>query len=147
MSKAFDFLSTTRHQPVKLFSFCEAQFDKYSNELSGYENYSLDARETRNSIAKASFWFGNRLHAFCLALIESVPTIGVEIEFRKVEDICSTIDYPYWVYAGGQFEQKYYRLVENWNTIDSQVKERIATICGNLRSQVRYILGIVKSRN
>lgn len=147
MSNVFEFLRNTRGQPVKLFSFCESQFDKFSNELSGYENYSLDARETRNAIARASFWFGNRLHAFCLALIESVPAIGVEIEFRKVEDVCSTLDYPYWVNAGTQFKQKYYRLVENWDTIDRRVQEKIATVRANLRSQVRYILGMVKSLN
>jgi len=144
MRNAFDFLRATRKQPVKLFSFCEAQLDRVSNELSGYENYALDAYQTRNAIARASFWFGNRLHAFCLALIESVPAIGIEIEFRKVEDVCSTLGYPYWVYAGNPFEEKYFQLVENWNTIDRQVQEKIATIRRNLRSQAQHIVGIVR---
>lgn len=144
MKSAFDFFHATQNQPVKLFSFCEAQLDGVGNKSSGYENYVLDASQTRRAIAEASFWFGNRLHAFCLALVEGVPTIGVEIEFRKVEDVCSILAYPYWVYGGNPFEETYYRLLGSWDTTHKQVQEKITSIRHNLRSQAQHILGMVR---
>ena len=144
MKNSFGFLHNTRNQPVKLFNFCEQQLDKFCNELTEYESYSLDVNQTWKGIAKSSFWFGNRLHAFCAALIGGVPTIGVEIEFKKIEDVCTTLDYPYWVYAGNSIETKYYQLIENWDNINKQLQDKIATIRNNLRNQIKHILEMVK---
>ncbi len=143
MKNAFEFLRVTRNQPVKLFSFCEAQGDAATNRSSGYESHVLDAAQTHRGIAESSFWFGNRLHAFCLALIEGVPTIGVEVEFRKVEDVCSILGYPHWIHAGDAFEQTYFDLAANSGSIYAKVARNIVTIRTSLRSQAQQILGMV----
>lgn len=143
MKAAFDYLHAVRNQPVKLFSFCEPQLDGATNKASGYDSYVFDAVQTRKGIAEASFWFGNRLHAFCLALIEGVPAIGVEIEFRKVEDVCSTLNYPYFTYGGYPIEHTYYHLMQDWDTKYIQVQERIAVIRRGLRSRAQHILEMV----
>lgn len=144
MKEAFEFLQAARGMPVKLFSFCDAQGDHRSNQAAGYESFSLDGLETRKAIAESSFWFGNRLHAFCLALIESVPAIGVELEFRKVEDVCSTLDYPYCADPGALVPPLYRLLQEKWGTVFERTQQHIAAIRASLRSQAQQILGMVK---
>lgn len=140
MKRSLTQISGLRLEPVKLFSFCEAQGDGASNKSAGCDSYVLDGRQTRQAIAKSSFWFGNRLHAFCLALIEGVPAIGVEVEFMKVEDVCSTLNYPFWIYPLQGAETAYMLLTSKQDYIHDATQLKIATIAQNLRSQAREIL-------
>jgi len=161
MKQVFEFLRGEIGQEVRLFSFCDGQGDMIGEEL-GYttrsligESYSEDAvlrggpsfqsimEGSCAAVYRSSFWFGNRLHPFCVALVNSVPTIGVEIEFRKVEDVCSTLDYPYWTRANAPLEElreMYYRLTSGWKR---GVKKRISEIREGLRGLARRVLDTV----
>lgn len=144
MRRSLGFLQTKLLLPVQLFSFCEAQHDGSANKFSGFDSYVLDAQQTRRGIAESAFWFGNRLHAFCLALIEGIPSIGVEIEFRKVEDVCSTIDYPYWLYPGQSVESMHRQLSERWNDNKDYWQKTILLTAYHLTCQAEEILEIIK---
>ena len=84
------------HKPVKLFNFSNPQMDNQYLSHS-YEINDLGLNESYNAIRDSYFWVGNRLHAFCIAINEGVPSIGVDIEFNKVCDVCTTLDYKYYV--------------------------------------------------
>lgn len=148
MKTVLDWLHTTRQQPVKLFSFCQQQHDDLGNQATGYESLVLDADATRRGIAESSFWFGNRLHAFCLALIEGIPAIGVEIEFQKVQDVCSTLSYPGFMkhidYPLSFHVRLHEILMNDWYETQWRLKGKIAEICHNLIGQAQEILGLVK---
>jgi len=166
MKQIFEFLRREIGQEVRLFSFCDGQGDLIGEELSYRtqsfidESYSKDAvlrgdhsfqsimESSCAAVYRSSFWFGNRLHPFCVALINSIPTIGVEIEFRKVEDVCSTLDYSYWIRANApleEFKEMYYKLTSNWKKVNEGVQKRIAGIKEDLRALARRALDIAQA--
>jgi polysaccharide pyruvyl transferase WcaK-like protein len=138
MKASLDYLSRRRKEPVRLFSFCDAQLDDVSNRQTGYESHSLDAAGTRRAIAESSFWYGNRLHAFCLALLEGTPAIGVEIEFQKVEDVCSTLSYPFWTLPRSDIKTVYDNLLAHWMNL--YVQTEISRMGWNLTAQLTDIM-------
>lgn len=165
MKERFEFLRSEIGQEVRLFSFCDSQGDMIGEKL-GYrtqsflENYSVNAmlrgdpsfqriiEDSCAAVYQSSFWLGNRLHPFCVALINSVPTIGVEIEFRKVEDVCSTLDYPYWIKADAnieEFKNMYYQLTNNWEKVNEGVQKRITEIKKDLKEFTQRTVDIVQA--
>lgn len=165
MKHRLDFLRSEIGQEVRLFSFCDSQGD-LDGELIGYRtksllgNYSKEAlirgdpsfqriiEDSCAAVYRSSFWLGNRLHPFCVALINSVPTIGVEIEFRKVEDVCSILNYPYWIRAEApieEFKEMYYRLTNNWEKVNEGVQKRIIEIRKDLREIAQRTVDIVQA--
>lgn len=147
LKEAFEFLKRKRNQDVKMFSFAKDQGDCRGG--LGYEIYDLNINQTYNGLIQSSFWFGNRLHPFCIALMHSIPTIGLEIEFRKVEDVCSTLDYLYWLnisdFSGDTFVDMYSKLMENHKEIDEKVQIRISSIRQQLCNIAERILkGVTK---
>ena len=163
MKQRFEFLRSEIGQKVRLFSFCDHQGDMIGEELgfrtqSLLENYSEKAlirgdpsfrkvmEDSCAAVYRSSFWLGNRLHPFCVALINSVPTIGVEIEFRKVEDVCSTLNYPYWIRADApieEFKEMYYKLTDNWEKVNEDVQKKITEIKKDLRELAQRTVDIV----
>ena len=163
MKERFEFLRSEIGQRVRLFSFCDSQGDMIGEELgfrtqSLLENYPEKAllrgdqsfrrviEASCAAVYRSSFWLGNRLHPFCVALINSVPTIGVEIEFRKVEDVCSTLNYPYWIRADApieEFKEIYYQLTDNWEKVNEGVQKKITEIKKDLRELARRTVDIV----
>jgi len=165
MKQRLAFLKSEIRQEVRLFSFCDHQGDLIGKELgfrtqSLLENYSRKAvirgypsfqqimEESCAAVYRSYFWLGNRLHPFCVALINSVPTIGVEIEFRKVEDVCSTLNYPYWIRADApieEFKEMYYQLTNKWEKVNEGVQKKITEIKKDLWEIAQRTVDIVQA--
>jgi len=124
MESSLQRLGELRNQETRTFCFSQVQGD-----LGAWS--SLE--DTYRGIYESSFWFGNRLHPFCVALINGVPALAVELEFDKVQDVCSTIKYPYM--KGGQDVMKLYPIVNAMN-----VQERISGIREDLNKLVEESL-------
>jgi len=112
---------------------------KFASEQGDY-GAKLGLLETYNEVCSASFWFGNRLHPFCVALINDIPSIAVEIEFRKVEDVCSTINYPYWIRPDENISDMYDLLMQNWEEERESIKSRIDVVRSDLKDMVKECL-------
>lgn len=108
----------------------------------GDHGVKLGLEQTYQEVCSASFWFGNRLHPFCIALINDIPSIAVEIEFRKVEDVCSTINYPYWIKLGDNVVEIYDVLIRNWNHDREKLKFQIDRVRTGLKKMVKETLSL-----
>jgi len=126
MDAIFNYLRFNEKKAIRLFSFCDRQGDLTPRE-HGYQVESVNIANANEKVARSSFWFGNRLHPFCLALINSIPTIGLEIEFRKIEDVCVVLDYPYWLREAdlSDFDELYNRLIGNWSETSKKLSFQI----------------------
>jgi len=131
LDHAFDTIQELRGEPPMLIQFSSAQGDK---------GFPFTLEEAYYGICKSSFWFGNRLHPFCIALINNIPAIAVEMEFRKVEDVCSTIEYPHWVKSGDNIIEVYGHLMQNWSHERKNLKYRIDGVRTGLKEMVQEIL-------
>lgn len=127
MNRFVKWLSSERSEPYFFLNFSTAQGD-WGGQLGLEHTYS--------EIGKASFWFGNRLHPFCVALINGIPAMAVEVEFRKVEDVCQMLNYPFWVKPGENLQMNYRNLMREWDNIKDAVKYRITDIRHSLENMV-----------
>ena len=131
MEKCFLGLSSKMNLPIQLIPMSQNQGDL--GEVLGFN-------ETYDEVCRASFWFGNRLHPFCVALINNIPAIAVEIEFNKVEDACSIIKYPYWVHPGDDIYKTCDLLAQNWDSDREMRNREIANVKHGLMDIVREAL-------
>jgi len=132
--QAFNTLQELEKKPVRLLSFSVIQGDKGEQLSLGDAYYGVCA---------SSFWFGNRCHPFCIALINGIPAMAVELEFRKIEDVCSTLGYPYWIKAATPIslvKAAYVDLMMNWPSIRKKVKKSVSLIREGLKDLVKEAL-------
>ena len=101
---------------------------------------SMGFEDTYNCICRSSFWFGNRLHPFCVALINGVPAMAVEVEFGKVADVCSTIGYPHWVNPNDNLREAYVRLMSDWEGTREKVDVNVGIVRRRLEKAVDEVL-------
>lgn len=159
IKKIYEYLSKIRCEDVKLFTFAKSQGDDIGGRRIGFNTIdNLGAIQTYREMRNASFWFGNRLHPFCIALIHGIPTIGLDIEFDKVEDVCSSIDYPYYIKNENlyldSFRKMYVNLMDNekegnadnWEKINERVQIKINDIRNNLKTFARKIVDDIISK-
>lgn len=119
MHQFLEWLSSERGLPMQLLGFSPSQGD-----WGG----SIKFSDTYDGICRSSFWFGNRLHPFCVALINGIPAIAVEVEFEKVADVCSTIGYPHWVNSNEDLKEAYVRLMSDWEGTLEKVSVSIEAV-------------------
>lgn len=147
MGQIFGYLKTERKQNIKLFSFSKPQTDHLGASSIGYKTVDADVIQTYNEMIKSSFWFGNRLHPFSIALIYDIPTIGLDIEFDKVEDLCSSIHYNYYIKNEDlnidTFRCMYNNVIKNHEVIDKNVQTEISIVRNNLETFARKIVDSV----
>lgn len=96
----------------------------------------LTLEETYEAVCSSSWWWGNRLHSFALALINRIPAIALDIEYRKVHDLCTTINYPYYVTTEENPMELYDDLMDNWGNQIEETQSQIANIRGNLKNLI-----------
>ena len=134
MGKIQDFLVKAGRK-ISSFVFCKGQGDTGEH---------LSPRGAYDAICKCSFWTGNRLHPACIALLNGIPVIPVDIEFNKVEDVCSVIGYSYWIKDSefDKYEQMYCELREKG--IPNKTMENINNIRMFLKKKIREIVSAMK---
>lgn len=151
IKQIFDYLKVNRKEEIKLFSFAKGQGDDVGGKKIGFKTMdSFNNIETYNEMIKSSFWFGNRLHPFCIALMHGISTIGLDIEFNKVESVCSTLDYPYWIKNENlnlsTFESMYKDVIDNHEKINEGVQKKIDIIRNDLKMLAEKIFDDILAR-
>lgn len=144
----YNILKRKYNKRIKLFSFSYADGD---NDLEaakrwGYKIGYMDLKETVKELAKCSFWIGQRLHPFVVSLCVGIKAIGIEYQFEKMWDCCSTINYPYWLWSTAtkkDFVEMYEKLVMD-DTIMSKTKEEIESVKKNINIVARKIMEVIK---
>lgn len=103
----------------------------------------LSLRDTYYALLDSQMVITNRLHPACLALINEIPAIPIEIEFGKVGEVCRLLEYPYWVRGGGMDEfEMWYRQLNELSLHDDMwmLRRRIRSIRVGLYDFVRRML-------
>ena len=104
----------------------------------------LSLRETLNEVSKCEYWVGQRLHPFIIALCCGIKALGVGYQFTKLRDVCSVIDYPYWVLTTEpiqKFSEVFNKLVAD-DHIVAATQQRIARVCEGLQQVADRIVAV-----
>jgi len=111
-------------------------------DVTDGKNYTME--QVYEMTCKSSFWFGNRLHPFAIALINHVPAIPVEIEFNKVQDLCSTIGFKHYIHheelSLKTLHRTYIDLMNNWDKIDVQCNDQIDRVRNKYKSLITELV-------